>query len=140
MKFSLLLSLSLLWVFPIYLNAINHPSSSVGGSLSDHAYELQECKVFADCAACNFAQMNLIKECMINGGIIVNECTSVNTKNSEKVVQHYYETCELHGFAKFELHIWFFVLFGLLALSIFSLSKYRKALEMNMYKRLSLKT
>jgi hypothetical protein len=123
------------------IRAINHPSTSRSGNLDaeHHQYELRDCRTKTECTPCTFNQLTQIKECKINGDIKEEVCSRVNTNNPQDITQQsVYKACEAEGIAKYSIYIFIVVLIILLQVFFVILTKYRKMLEMNMYKRLSI--
>ena len=141
MNFASFLSLILAIFAFKRIRAINHPSTSPGSSLSTehHQYELRDCTTKYECAPCTFKQLTQIKECKINGDIRVERCSRVNMNNENDVSEQLvYKACEAEGIEKYSIYIFIVVLIILLQVFFVFLTKYRKMLEMNMYKRLSI--
>lgn len=123
------------------IRAINQKSTSTGGSLSTehHQYELRDCTTKYECAPCTFKQLTQIKECKINGDIRIEKCNRVNMNDEDDVSEQLvYKACEAEGIEKYSIYIFIVVLIILLQVFFVFLTKYRKMLEMNMYKRLSI--
>jgi len=132
--------IQIFFLFPV-IHGIAIPTSPPVGQTSGEEYKLQECNVIKECTACSFMELKMVKECLINGNIETKKCVSVNVKDPKDTIeQEFYESCLKEGYNQYTIYIFFLGLFVFLYIFIVLLMKYRKRLQVNMYKRLSIKS
>ncbi len=121
--------------------AVPTASSSGSPSTANKEYKPKVCSIIEECSPCSFSQLKYNRECMVYGNIIIKKCVQVNVNDpKDEKVDEEYEACQLTGFPKYGMYLYILLLFGSLAVFLFLLFNYRKQLQINMYKRLSLKS
>ncbi len=143
MRYFLVSCIPLLFLFFRQTLTVAPTTASQGVPFDNKApeYTLQDenCEIAKQCSPCTFDQMTSIKECSTQGDILVKRCKLVNKEDPKDILpQIVYEPCTAEGFARYSIYLFFVSLFGGLYISIVLLTRYRKRLQANMYKRLSL--
>jgi len=137
-----LISCFLLLFFFRQTDAVSQTTAASGAPLDkgpEYTLQDESCEVAKQCSPCSFDQMTSIKECMTQGDILIKKCKLVNKEDPKDILpQIVYEPCKAEGFARYSIYLFFLSLFGGLYTFIVLLTKYRKRLQANMYKRLSL--